>query len=85
MSTNNTIASLLAEGLMTLGWVDDADELLADIIDGNGVDAARSKVADIKAACVFIAEHGDEDDAIAFGNLLDDLDDTLAEVLEDVE
>ena len=41
-------AFLIYELLCNAGWMDDADELLADLVDNEGVDAAKEKSQEIK-------------------------------------
>jgi phage terminase large subunit-like protein len=41
-------AFLIYELLCNAGWIDDADELLAYIVDEEGVDAAKEKSQEIK-------------------------------------
>jgi hypothetical protein len=40
-------AELIYELLTNAGWMDDADELLADVVDGEGKEAAIEKMNEI--------------------------------------
>ena len=50
-NTTNTLtkqnAELIYELLTNAGWMDDADELLADVVDGEGKEAATEKMNEI--------------------------------------
>ncbi len=74
--TNNVVATMMASLMDSTGWLDDADSLIHDLICE---DDADERVADFKIVCRFIEKHGNEEDALPFGCLADDLDEMVAE------
>jgi hypothetical protein len=47
-------AELIYELLTNAGWMDDADELLADIVDNEGKKAAKQKMKEVNGLISFI-------------------------------
>jgi len=47
-------AELIVEGLAGTGWLDDADENLAYIVDEEGVEAAKEKMAQVNELITLI-------------------------------
>lgn len=56
--SHQVVADVLFDTLQTLGWMDDADELIFDFIVDNGIEDATEHVREIQIAMDFVIDNG---------------------------
>lgn len=78
--SHQIVADVLLETLTNAGWLDDADELIGDLLQLEGIEVATERVREIQIAMEFVKDNetGDRHVNGGYGDL-----DRLPELLEE--
>ncbi len=75
--SHQVVADVLIDTLTNVGWRDDADELIADMLEHDGIEQTIERVREIQIAMEFVKDNVTVVD-LHYGDL-----DNLNEVLDD--